>query len=62
MESNVWFLPIAIVVAVIVIAIPLSRYVAWIMDGKYRGGSCSAGSKIDWTPARRTGSSTGWRC
>jgi len=31
-----WFLPIAITVTTIVLAILLSRYMAWIMEGKYR--------------------------
>src|SRR3984885_5329225 len=31
-----WFLPISILVVTTILAIPLSRYLAWIMDGKYR--------------------------
>ncbi len=31
-----WFLPIALIVFTLIIAIPLSKYIAWIMDGKYR--------------------------
>jgi K+-transporting ATPase ATPase A chain len=31
-----WFLPISITVLTIVLAIPLSKYLAWIMDGKYK--------------------------
>jgi potassium-transporting ATPase potassium-binding subunit len=31
-----WLLPLALLVAATVIAFPLSRYSAWIMDGKYR--------------------------
>jgi potassium-transporting ATPase potassium-binding subunit len=31
----VWFLPISLLVTATVLAIPLSRYFAWIMDGKY---------------------------
>jgi K+-transporting ATPase ATPase A chain len=30
-----WFLPISILVATTILAIPLSRYLAWIMNGKY---------------------------
>ena len=30
-----WFLPISILVGTTLLAIPLSRYMAWIMDGKY---------------------------
>jgi K+-transporting ATPase ATPase A chain len=32
----IWLLPAAILVTATVIAIPLSRYMAWIMEGKYR--------------------------
>jgi potassium-transporting ATPase potassium-binding subunit len=31
-----WFLPISILVATTLLAIPLSRYMSWIMDGKYQ--------------------------
>jgi len=31
-----WTLPILILVAAIAVSIPLSRYMAWIMDGRYR--------------------------
>jgi K+-transporting ATPase ATPase A chain len=31
-----WLLPISIIVFTIILAIPLSRYMAWIMDGKYK--------------------------
>ncbi|HVO23927.1 MAG TPA: potassium-transporting ATPase subunit KdpA [Candidatus Margulisiibacteriota bacterium] len=31
-----WLLPISILVTTTALAIPLSRYLAWIMDGKYR--------------------------
>ena len=30
-----WFLPISILVTTTLLAVPLSRYLAWIMDGKY---------------------------
>ena len=36
MFVQTWFLPFALLVAAIAIAIPLSRYIAWVMDGKYR--------------------------
>ncbi|MGA2640224.1 MAG: potassium-transporting ATPase subunit KdpA [Spirochaetia bacterium] len=36
MFVQTWFLPFALLVSATVIAIPLSRYMAWIMDGKYR--------------------------
>ncbi len=33
---QVWLLPIALLVTATVVAFPLSRYMAWIMDGNYR--------------------------
>ena len=30
-----WLLPISMLVFTTLLAIPLSRYLAWIMDGKY---------------------------
>jgi K+-transporting ATPase ATPase A chain len=33
---TIWALPIAILVTTTILAFPLSRYLAWIMDGKYR--------------------------
>jgi len=30
-----WFLPASIIVFTIIVAIPLSRYMAWVMDGRY---------------------------
>ena len=35
-QFQVWFLPALILVVTTLLAIPLSRYFAWIMDGKYR--------------------------
>ena len=31
-----WFLPGALIVFTLIVAIPLSKYIAWIMEGKYR--------------------------
>jgi K+-transporting ATPase ATPase A chain len=31
-----WFLPFSIIAVTLLIAIPVSKYIAWIMDGKYR--------------------------
>src|SRR6516225_5855588 len=31
-----WFLPISIVATTTILAIPLSRYLAWIMNGRYQ--------------------------
>jgi K+-transporting ATPase ATPase A chain len=36
MFIQTWLLPFALLAAATLIAIPLSRYAAWIMDGKYR--------------------------
>lgn len=36
MFIKVWFLPFTLLVTATVIAFPLSRYLAWIMGGKYR--------------------------
>ena len=40
-----WTLPISILVAATILAVPLSRYLAWIMDGKYHPPRSFAGSK-----------------
>jgi K+-transporting ATPase ATPase A chain len=36
MFVKVWLLPLALLAAATLFAFPLSRYLAWIMDGKYR--------------------------
>ena len=36
MFIQIWLLPLALLVTATVVAFPLSRYMAWIMDGKYR--------------------------
>ena len=36
MFVQTWLLPFALIVVAIAIAIPLSQYIAWVMDGKYR--------------------------
>lgn len=36
MFIQTWFLPLALLITATLIAFPLSRYLAWIMDGKYR--------------------------
>ncbi len=33
---TIWLLPIAILIVATVISVPLSKYLAWIMEGKYR--------------------------
>src|ERR1039458_6804607 len=35
-QFQVWFLPLLLLGVTTALAIPLSRYCAWIMDGKYR--------------------------
>ena len=35
-QFQVWFLPFLILVVTTALAIPFSRYLAWIMDGHYR--------------------------
>jgi K+-transporting ATPase ATPase A chain len=36
-----WLLPFSIVVVTLIVAIPMSKYIAWIMDGKYRPWECT---------------------
>src|ERR1700722_8219070 len=36
MNLQVWLLPVAILVVTTLVAVPLSRYLAWIMDAKYK--------------------------
>lgn len=36
MFVHTWFLPLALLATATLVALPLSRYMAWIMDGKYR--------------------------
>jgi len=31
-----WFLPAALIIFTLIVAIPLSKYIAWIMEGRYR--------------------------
>ena len=38
-----WSLPISLLVGTTLLAVPLSRYLAWIMDGKYRAPRFFAG-------------------
>ncbi len=33
---QIWFLPLLITGTTVVLSIPLSRFLAWIMDGRYR--------------------------
>jgi potassium-transporting ATPase potassium-binding subunit len=51
-----WFLPISILVATTILAIPLSRYLAWIMNGKYR-----APAPLRWFEKRLNSGSQNWK-
>jgi len=42
MFIQTWLLPFALLVTASLIAFPLSRYLAWIMDGNYRAGTLLA--------------------
>ena len=51
-----WFLPIALIVLTLIIAIPLSKYIAWIMEGKYRALAC-----FRWFEARLDAGPMNWK-
>src|SRR5471030_2467489 len=51
-----WFLPISILVATTVLAVPLSRYLAWIMNGKYK-----APGILRWFEARLDTGPQNWK-
>ncbi len=51
-----WFLPIAILVTATVVAVPLSRYMAWIMEGRYR-----APGFLRWFEARMDSGPQSWK-
>ena len=36
---QVWFMPLSLLAVTTLLAIPLSRYLAWIMDGRYRAAA-----------------------
>ena len=50
-----WTLPITILAATTLLAIPLSKYLAWIMNGKYR-----APAILRWFEARVNGGPQNW--
>ena len=31
-----WFLPVSLIVSTLLVAIPLSKYISWVLEGKYR--------------------------
>jgi potassium-transporting ATPase potassium-binding subunit len=51
-----WTLPLLIVAAAIAVSIPLSRYMAWIMDGRYR-----APRMLRWFEARLDSGQQDWK-
>ena len=52
---TIWFLPIAILATTTVLAVPLSRYLAWIMNGEYR-----APAWLRWFEARLDSGAQTW--
>jgi K+-transporting ATPase ATPase A chain len=55
-QFQVWFLPFLILAVTTALAIPFSRYLAWIMDGHYR-----APRWLRWIEARVDTGPQGWR-
>ncbi|MGF7137464.1 K+-transporting ATPase ATPase A chain [Paraburkholderia sp. EB58] len=51
-----WTLPLLILVTAIVVSIPLSRYMAWILDGRYR-----APGVLRWFEARLNSGPQDWK-
>src|SRR5258708_25608079 len=51
-----WLLPISILVVTTLLAIPLSKYLAWIMDGKYRPLPI-----VRWVEARLNSGPQNWK-
>jgi K+-transporting ATPase ATPase A chain len=51
-----WFIPITLLVVTTVLAIPLSRYAAWIMNGKYR-----APRSLHWFEAKLDSGQQTWQ-
>ena len=59
---KVWILPFLLLVTATLIAFPLSRYMTWIMEGKYERFPSSPGLKNAWTADPRAGSNTAAPC
>jgi K+-transporting ATPase ATPase A chain len=55
-QFQVWFLPFLILAVTTALAIPLSRYLAWIMDGRYR-----APRFLHWIEARVDTGPQNWK-
>jgi K+-transporting ATPase ATPase A chain len=56
MFLNTWLLPFALLAVTTIIAFPLSRYLAWVMDGKYR-----APRLFRWCEARLDSGPQNWK-
>jgi K+-transporting ATPase ATPase A chain len=56
MSTQIWLLPALILVATTILAIPLSRYMAWVMDGKYH-----APRFLRWFEARLDSGPQNWK-
>jgi K+-transporting ATPase ATPase A chain len=53
---SVWLLPLIIVATTIVLSLPVGRYLAWIMDGRYR-----APAWLQWLEARVNTGPQNWK-
>jgi len=51
-----WLLPISLLVAMVALSIPVSRYAAWIMEGQYR-----APSVLRWCEERIDSGPQNWK-
>ena len=51
-----WLLPISILIVTALLAIPLSKYLAWIMNGSYR-----APGFLRWIEARLNSGPQNWK-
>jgi K+-transporting ATPase ATPase A chain len=51
-----WFLPISILIATTILAVPLSRYLAWIMNGRYH-----APAILRWFESKLNSGAQNWK-
>jgi K+-transporting ATPase ATPase A chain len=56
MNLTIWLLPAAMLVTAVIVSIPLSRYMAWIMEGKYH-----APRLLRWLEARVDSGPQNWK-
>src|SRR3984885_3999436 len=56
MTLQIWLLPIAILVVTTILALPLGRYLAWIMNGQYK-----APRFLHWFEARLDSGTQNWK-